>query len=917
VIDLAGVFTSASPGCGKVLGWDPAQLLGASIDDFSPLDHPASAALIAGASGLDAVIEHQFRQDDDSYRWVETTIDRVPNSLSGDLTEIRGSTRDIGRHKVNEGHMTQAGERLSLAFNNAPIGTALMDVEGRFTQVNEAFCLLVGRSPTELGSTTSEAITNDDDFANDRLYMQQLIDGEVGSYVGRKRYLHADGHEVWASLNVSLLQGADGRRSEFIVQVHDITHRKAAEISLAEDSQRFPLAFNNAPIGMALMDVNGRFTQVNEALCRFTGRSAEDMVNLTAKQISDAYGITGDRRDIQRLIDGEISSYAGEKCYRHVDGHQIWASVGVSLLRAADGRMREFIIQVADITARKLSEAALAEASQRFSLAFRDAPVGMALMDVDGRFTQVNEAFCLLSGRSAEELVASTSEAITHVDDIAGDRLYMQQLIDGQITSYVGEKRYRHPDGHEIWTSLSVSLLRGVDGGLREFIVQVADITDRKVAENELTHLALHDGLTGLPNRELFLDRTRHALEMAKRLAGRPSILFLDLDHFKVINDSMGHAAGDNLLMRVAERLSEVVRPGDTLARLGGDEFTVLCEGIGDEGDVRGIAGRIGAALDRPIRIGDRDVVVTASIGIATADPLRNVTAEALLQEADAALYRAKDRGRARFELYSVDLRAHVVQRLEIEQSLRGAAKRGEFRVWYQPQFALPSRQLSGVEALVRWAHPVRGLLEPKDFIDVAEETGLIVELGDFVLEEVCRQSQEWAERLGEPGRLPISVNVSPRQLASGDFPNIVRGLLGRFGLPPSRLHLEITEAGLMKVHGSASRELAELRNLGVRIGIDDFGTGYSSLAHLAAISVDFLKIDTSFVAGLGTHDEDEAIVCSVIALAHSLRLAVIAEGAETTGQLVRLTDLGSDSVQGFLLGRPQAAAEFEALLAV
>jgi diguanylate cyclase (GGDEF)-like protein/PAS domain S-box-containing protein len=539
----------------------------------------------------------------------------------------------------------------------------------------------------------------------------------------------------------------------------------------------------------------------------------------------------------------------------------------------------------------------------------------MALMGVDGRFTQVNDAFCRITGRSVAELATMTSEEITHVDDIPNDRICMQQLIDGLITSYVGEKRYCHAGGRVIWASLSISLLRGVDGEVREFIVQVEDVTDRKVSEDKLTHLALHDGLTGLPNRELFLDRTRHALALATRTVASPSILFLDLDHFKVVNDSMGHSAGDALLVAVADRLTRVVRPSDTLARLGGDEFTLLCEGLQDEHEIEVIADRITKAFLDPIRIHGRDVVITTSIGIATAERLGNVRAEDLLQQADAALYRAKDRGRARYEMYNVGLRAHAMQRLEIEQALRGAAERGEFRVWYQPQFALPSRELIGVEALVRWQHPSRGLLGPGEFIDVAEETGLVVNLGTSVLEEACRQSHEWSENYGLRGNVPISVNLSARQLGSGDFVTIAQEILERFAIPAPRVHLEITEAGLMKVHGSASRELNELRDLGLQIGIDDFGTGYSSLALLAAISVDFLKIDTSFVAGLGVHEQDEAIVGAVIALAHSLRLSAVAEGAETAGQIAALTDLGCDAVQGFLLGRPQPAAALDALL--
>jgi diguanylate cyclase (GGDEF)-like protein len=433
------------------------------------------------------------------------------------------------------------------------------------------------------------------------------------------------------------------------------------------------------------------------------------------------------------------------------------------------------------------------------------------------------------------------------------------------------------------------------------------DILGRLRAEDALTHMALHDPLTGLANRSMFTERLTQALARTERHAGAVGVLFLDLDRFKVINDSLGHEAGDRVLEAVADRLRSVLRPEDTASRFGGDEFVILCEDLVDELEAVTIAERIGAAITEPIALQTGEIVITTSIGISLSKGLAD-RPEELIRDADAAVYRAKERGRARFELFDHDMRLRAIRRLETENDLRRALDAGELRVYYQPMVRLDSQAVEGMEALVRWEHPQRGLLAPASFIPVAEETGLIADLGEWVLREACRQSVKWDRRVGRRGPVTIAVNLSARQLARPEFEDTLRRILEETGAEPTNLALEITETMLVDAAGPTLATLQRLRELGVHLSIDDFGTGYSSLTYLKQFQVDSLKVDRSFVKGLGRDREDSSIVTAVVNLAHGLGLTAVAEGVETESQREQLYDLGCDFGQGFHFSPPRPA---------
>ncbi|HKQ16910.1 MAG TPA: EAL domain-containing protein, partial [Solirubrobacterales bacterium] len=452
------------------------------------------------------------------------------------------------------------------------------------------------------------------------------------------------------------------------------------------------------------------------------------------------------------------------------------------------------------------------------------------------------------------------------------------------------------------------------------FVVSVAnvlaDAIERRMADEALRYRVLHDGLTGLPNKLLFGDTLNGALKRCAAAGAPVGVLFLDIDHFKLINDSLGHHAGDELLRSVAPRLRSRLRPGDTVARFGGDEFGVLVENLSDEQEALTIAERISTAFARPFALEGVDHFVTASVGIAVARPQTETTVDAdeLIRDADAAMYRAKEKGRARIEIFDAEMRARAVRRLEMERELRHVIEREELVLQYQPIVSLGSGSVTGVEALVRWRHPERGLLQPSEFIGVAEDSGLIEPIGRWVMEEACTQALAWMELRPDERPLDVSVNLSARQVAHRDLPSTVAEILARTGLEPGQLRLEITESVLVE-EANATATLEALKELGVSLILDDFGTGYSSLAYLNRFPLDALKIDRSFIEPLGVRQERSAIVEAIVSMAGALSLDVIAEGVETELQLSEVRSLGCPFAQGFFFARPLSSQQVTNLL--
>ncbi len=482
----------------------------------------------------------------------------------------------------------------------------------------------------------------------------------------------------------------------------------------------------------------------------------------------------------------------------------------------------------------------------------------------------------------------------------------LQGVLDGTRPTYRRDVEVTDA-GAQRW--IEVKIVKFGDG----CTICLTDITERKTVEASLVHDAMHDPLTGLANRALFTDRLAHALKRrGDRFPASVALLMIDIDHFKAINDSYGHQEADTVLEALAKRLKAGSRPGDTVARLGGDEFAVICDDISDSRLALRIAQRLLVTVNQPILMSHGELDMSLSIGLAISDPLRAADARELIQQADTALYRAKLAGRNRVELFDDTLRREVTERLMLERDLRMAFDKRQFRLQYQPLVNLLTNRVSGAEALLRWDHPVKGTIMPDSFIPAAEESGLVLALGQWVLERACTQAVSWGNHDAS-----ISVNVSGRQLQDPDFVTIVVDILERTGLSPDRLCLEITESVLIEDGEKAAQRLGQLRRLGVHIALDDFGTGFSSLSYLHRFPVDIVKIDRSFVEGLGTDDDSRVIVSAIMSMTTALGVDVVAEGVETLAQLQELVQIGSRTAQGFYFSRPLDEAEIAAQLEV
>jgi diguanylate cyclase (GGDEF)-like protein/PAS domain S-box-containing protein len=558
---------------------------------------------------------------------------------------------------------------------------------------------------------------------------------------------------------------------------------------------------------------------------------------------------------------------------------------------------------VLEATARQQAEQRHREAEQRWELTFARSPVGAALVDRDGVLVQVNDGLVRILGYPRERLQGARFGDFTHPQDRDIDRELIAQVLAGSRDGYEIEKRYEHADGHVVWGLLHVGAIRSEAGVAQLMVGQINDITDRKRAEAQLAHRANHDPLTNLPNRLLLEERLASCLAM-----GTPSgVLFCDLDRFKIINDSLGHEAGDELLVTVAHRLSAALPAGYTLGRLGGDEFVVIAPGERDLAALRAISLNLMSALDAPMTIRGHQHTVTVSVGVAVSGP-GHAHPDEVLREADQALLRAKRQGRARVEVYDPDQdRPATVDDLELESTLRAALTSGEGLLpYFQPILGLDTDTTVGYESLVRWQHPERGFIEPVEFLPMAETTGLIVPLGWWMLEV----SAKAASRLAAGTQGWIAVNASGSQLGRGELVASVRGALERYELSPERLHLEITETALVGASEAAIEEVREVAALGVPIALDDFGTGYSSLSLLRDLPVSIVKIDRSFVAPIVSDHTAIAITRGLIGLCRDLGITTIAEGVETVEQLAALRSMGCTQAQGYLIGAPAPLAE-------
>lgn len=587
------------------------------------------------------------------------------------------------------------------------------------------------------------------------------------------------------------------------------------------------------------------------------------------------------------------------------DGGTVWLRDFVSVEMAGQRpiRMRGLMI---DITERKTTELEL----KKLSLAVKQSPAAVVITDLQGAIEYINPKFTHITGYTLEE-VRGRNPRILQSGNMPPEIYQNLWATISKGEEWHGELENKRKDGSHFWELASISPVRDKTGKITHFIGVKEDITERKRYEKRLHHMATHDELTGLANRALLLERLAQSLHRAYGTNRQVAVLLLDLDRFKVINDSLGHDFGDKLLGAVAKRLSKVVRAGDIIARLGGDEFVVLLSEVDEASTVAWIANQLLQRLTAPFIIDGREIMVTASMGICLSSP-ESDDGTTLIRNADIAMYRAKSAGN-NFAFYSPEMNRQIIETMELESALRLALERKEFCLHYQPKVDLTSGRITGCEALVRWDHPLRGMVSPAEFIPLAEETGLIVDIGNWVLTEACRQAIAW-QAAGLPP-LTVAVNLSARQFRKEDLAQSVKLILEQTGLDACLLDLELTESMIMDDSVGAVRTMQELKKLGVILSLDDFGTGYSSLNYLRRFPVDTLKIDRSFIGDVASDPSCASVTTSIIAIAHNLKLNTVAEGVENREQLAFLAGCGCDSYQGFLFSKPLPAQQFAALI--
>jgi diguanylate cyclase (GGDEF)-like protein/PAS domain S-box-containing protein len=688
--------------------------------------------------------------------------------------------------------------------------------------------------------------------------------------------------------------------------------------SVHDAGEKYRAIFENAVEGIYQSGVDGAILRANPALARIFGYSSTaEMMAQPPEATRQLYVDPGRRLLFQRIVEEKGAITGFESQMRRRDGTVFWVSENSRALRDPNGGLLGFEGSVFEITARKRAEDALRKSEERYALAALGSNDALWDWDVPGDRFEVSARWAEMIGFEPHEIGDKPEDWMSrvHPDDRTRLLLHLSEHFKSGAKHIEAEYRLQHRSGAYRWMLLRGAAVRDSEGSALRLAGSQTDVTARKHAEEQLRHGALHDALTGLPNRALFMDRLGQALaRMRGRKGSDFSVLFIDLDRFKVVNDSLGHAAGDDLLIEAAKRLLKCVRPEDTVARLGGDEFTVLIEDVPDSAEAARVAARIQRELSAPHSLSGQEIVVTPSIGIAhgSSDYL---SANEILRDADLAMYRAKSRGRAGHAEFDPAMHKSAVALLRLESDLRRAVDRHELTLHYQPVVSLATGAIAGFEALVHWQHPTRGLLRPLEFVPLAEETGLVVPIGEWVLREACRQTKAWQLKYQQP--LSVGVNLSARQFLNVDVVETVARALAESQLPPRTLRLELTESMLMENASRAALVLSELRALGVSLDLDDFGTGYSSLSYLQNFRLDTLKIDRSFIAR-GTEDGGNwEIVNAIVSLAKGLRLTLIAEGVENYEQLEELRRLGCEYGQGYLFGRPLAAADLEAVLSL
>jgi len=900
-----------------------------------------------------------YRKDGTVF-WNELHIDPIYNQ-DRHLTHFIGVQTDITERKRMESELWKKSQDLETFSNNLKHLHRLKTKNYENIETMLADCLAVGCEILQMSTgmmgeiigesyiirslkSDNELLTPEIELAIKEIYCYQIVETkktiytnsgtitnhplEHKSYIGTPIWVNG---EIFGTLNFSdkeerkrdfeaheieiieLMAQTIGR---FIANYQTEKEREQVEEALRESQERLDSILSSLEdIVWSALPENGQIIYINPAAQKIYDRPLSEFYKNPLLWIETVH--PEDREKVeqasQKLLKQGINKDVEYRIVRQ-NGEVRWVRDRAHLIYNPQNTAIRIDGITMDITERKLREEQLRKSEEQFRLTFELAPIGMAIISLQGKIEQINQALCdSLNYSSAELLGRNLTDFLSNLEEKAEDTALKNKLLAGEITHFKRETCYRAKDGTQVHAILSVSLLRDSEGNPLHILKQVVDISDRKRIEEQLLHDAVHDALTGLPNRLLFIDRLGQALKRSKKVNNYLfAVLFLDLDNFKLVNETMGPLIGDTLLMAIAHKLYSFIRHGDTVCRLGGDEFAILLDDINNEDEAIQFAQKINQELEQPLAIANQQVFTSVSIGI-TYSSIGYEKAEDLLRDADLTMYRAKEAGKACCAVFDTMMHAKILRRLQIETDLRKAVEKNEFILYYQPLICLQTEKIIGFEALIRWQHPQEGLVSPAEFIPIAEETGLIVPIGELVLQQACQQLKTWQTKLSQ--NLTIAVNLSSRQIKELELIKTIDKILVKTQLDPKYLKLEITESLLMENIEAATELFSQLKKRGIKLCLDDFGTGYSSLSYLHRFPIDVLKVDRSFVNRIGPRGENTEIVKAIITLAHNLDMEVIAEGIETRDQLLQLKKLGCDVGQGYLFAKPLEITTAEQLI--
>jgi diguanylate cyclase (GGDEF)-like protein/PAS domain S-box-containing protein len=938
-LDSQGVVLYISPTIRDLLGYDSTEIVGKNFIELAHKDDLSSRAewFSELRKGIESPSECRIIDKSGEYKWAQARV--RPIIEDGQFKGARGILIDVTEQKRAEKMLRESEEKYRWVLDNMADVITVMDMNLRFTYVSPSIMRMRGYTAEEaMAQTLEQVMTPDSLQITAKVFEEELaLEASGTADPGRSRILvveeyRKDGSIILMENHLSFMRDDAQKPLGIISLTHDITDRNRAEEALKESESKYRMLADNINDVIFILDMNLNYTYVSPSIKILMGYEPEELLgqsvietmipassDLVTKTISELIELEkNEPREIpiSRTVQVEI---------RRKDGTTVWVEVKASFIRDENQRTAGILGITRDITDRKKSEEDLRLSEERFRRIFDEGPFGMGLENTDRTIIAVNKVLCDLLGYTEQELTGQNTTDVVHEEDREKSRESLGQLFANGTPVLRSKMRYIRKDGTILSANTSISAIHSKEGNVLYGLAIIEDMTESQQAVEKMHLLAYYDSLTGLTNRTFHKELVIRSIEYAQRHKEIFALIYIGLDNLQRINDTLGHGIGDLLLKAVADRLTNSMRKSDHIARssegetadlisrVGGDEFIILAYDITQPHYAAKTSRRLLEELSSPYDLNGREVFITVSIGIALY-PDDGTNVDNLLKNAEKAMRHTKKEGKNNFHFYSSSMHTSVLELLTLENDLHRALERNELLLYYQPKVDAATRMVKGMEALIRWKHPDRGMIPPMQFIPMAETSGLIIPIGAFVIRTVCKQIKAWQEAGCK--QMNIALNVSGYQFDKQNLIEIYRDALQDTMISPQCLEVEITESTIMRNPEKAIQILTELKAMGMGIAIDDFGTGYSSLSYLKRLPLDFLKIDQSFVKGLASDPRDRIIVKATIAMAHSLNLKTIAEGVETEEQLSFLQENGCDEIQGYLFSRPLPAEEIPGILA-